>query len=143
LSGWRWDGALFARLLRFGLPNGLQWMLDGVAFTVFLFLVGRLGDVELAATNIAFAINMLAILPMLGMGQAVAVLVGQRLGQNRPDVAERTTWTGFGMAQFYVGAVAVLYAFAPQVFVYIFLGNEDPKGPQIAGLIPVLLRFVA
>src|SRR5207248_10501616 len=37
LSGWRFEPQLFRRLMRFGLPNGLQWMLDAVAFTVFLF----------------------------------------------------------------------------------------------------------
>src|SRR5260370_23716363 len=97
LSGWRFDGELFGRLMRFGFPNGLQWMLDGLAFTVFIFLVGRLGDVALAATNVAFAINFIGILPMLGMGQAVGVLVGQRLGRDQPELAERTAWTGFKM----------------------------------------------
>ena len=43
---------------------------------------GRLGETELAATSISFTINMVAILPMLGIGQAVSVLVGQRLGQD-------------------------------------------------------------
>src|SRR5262249_25723312 len=57
-SGWRFDRELFGRLMRFGIPNGMQWMLDALAFKVFLDLVGRMGDVELAATNVAFAINM-------------------------------------------------------------------------------------
>src|SRR6266566_9545678 len=95
LSGWRFDSALFRRLLRFGLPNGMLTALDCLSFTLFTILVGRLGETELAATSISFTINMVAILPMLGMGQAVSVLVGQRLGQDRPDLAERSAWTGF------------------------------------------------
>jgi MATE family multidrug resistance protein len=142
LSGRRFEGELFRRLMRFGFPNGLQWMLDGLAFTVFLFLVGRLGDVELAATNIAFAINMLAIVPMLGIGQSVAVLVGQRLGQDRPDLAERSTWTGFGLASLYISIVALFYAETPGLFLYFF-ENDDSKWDMVARLVPVLLRFVA
>jgi MATE family multidrug resistance protein len=142
LSGWRFDPDLFRRLMRFGFPNGLQWMLDALAFTVFVFLVGRLGDVELAATNIAFAINMVAVLPMLGMGQAVSILVGQRLGQDRPEVAERSTWNGFGLAWLYMGAVAVLYALTPGPFLYFFQSG-DAKWDQVALLVPVLLKFVA
>src|SRR5205807_1688935 len=38
LSGWRFEADLFARLMRFGFPNGVQWMLDALAFTVFWFL---------------------------------------------------------------------------------------------------------
>jgi MATE family multidrug resistance protein len=142
LASWRFEPGLFARLMRFGLPNGLQWMLDGLAFTVFLFLVGRLGDVELAATNITFAINMFAFLPMLGIGQAVSILVGQRLGQDRPDLAERATWTGFKMAWLYMAAVVLLYLLIPQPFLYFF-ESDDAKWPQVAQYVPVLLRFVA
>jgi MATE family multidrug resistance protein len=141
-SGWRFEAGHFWRLMRFGVPNGLQWMLDGLAFTMFLFLVGKLGLVPLAATNIAFAINLVALLPMLGMGQAVLVLVGQRLGQDRPDLAERSTWTGFWMAWTYMSAVALLYILLPGMFLYIF-GNKDENWAEIALLVPVLLRFVA
>jgi MATE family multidrug resistance protein len=143
LTGWRFDPALFIRLLRFGIPNGLQWMLDCLAFTVFLFILGRLGDVELAASNIAFTINMVAVLPMLGMGQAVAILVGKRLGQDRPDVAEQTTWTSFGMSWAYMCCVALLYALVPGMFVYLFHGERDEKAELVAALVPVLLRYVA
>jgi MATE family multidrug resistance protein len=142
LSGWKFDRDLFARLMRFGLPNGCQWMLEGLAFTIFLFLVGRLGDTDLAATNVAFSINFVAIIPMLGMGQAVMILVGQRLGQDRPDLAEKSTWTGFRAAWLYMGVLALLYAVMPGPFLYLF-ASEDPKWPVIAELVPVLLRFVA
>ncbi len=141
LASWRFEPALFRRLMRFGIPNGLQWMLDALAFTVFLFLVGRLGVVELAATNIAFSINMVAIIPMLGVGQAVSVLVGQRLGQDRPELAEWTTWSGFALAVVYIGTVCMLYAFTPQLFLYFF-ENNDSQWPMVAALVPVLLRFV-
>lgn len=143
LSGWRFDRELFARLMRFGLPAGMQWMLDILAFTAFIFLVGRLGDAELAATNITFTINMVAVLPMLGMGQGVSVLVGQRLGQDRPATAERTTWTGFQLAWLYMGAVAILYALLPDMFLYLFRNDADVNGARVVQLVPVLLRFVA
>lgn len=142
LTGWKFDRELFARLMRFGLPNGCQWMLEGLAFTVFLFLVGRLGDTDLAATNVAFSINFVAIVPMLGMGQAVMILVGQRLGQDRPDLAEKSTWTGFRAAWLYMGVLALLYAVLPGPFLVLF-ASDDPKWPAIAQLVPVLLRFVA
>jgi MATE family multidrug resistance protein len=142
LAGWRFEPDLFRRLMRFGLPNGLQWMLDVLAFTVFLFLVGRLGDTELAATNIAFTINMVAFLPMLGMGQAVSILVGQRLGEDRPPLAERSTWNGFGLACSYMGTVALFYALTPGLFLFMFQG-KGAEADGLNSLVPVLLRFVA
>ena len=41
------------RLWRYGGPGGLQIFLEVAAFTVFLMLVGRVGEVALAATTLA------------------------------------------------------------------------------------------
>jgi MATE family multidrug resistance protein len=143
MRGWPFERDLFLRLMRFGVPNGLQWMFDGLAFTVFFFLIGRLGDVELAASNITISINMVAILPMLGMGQAVGILVGQRLGENRPAIAERSAWTGLVLAGLYMGTIVALYAFTPELFLYFFRGDQaNERAIEVAQLVPRLLRFV-
>jgi MATE family multidrug resistance protein len=144
LDGRGLDIALLRRLLRFGFPNGLQWALEALAFTVFLFLIGRLGAPELAATSITFALNMVAAFPMMGVGQAVAILVGQRLGQDRPDLAERTTWTGFRIAWLYMTLIAALYVTVPGLFVYVFQGDSQTgEASRVVDLVKVLLRFVA
>lgn len=139
LAGWRFDDELFRRLMVYGLPSGLQWFLDGLAWTVFVLLVGRLGDAELAATSIAFTINMVAFMPAWGLSQGVGILVGQRLGQDRPDLAERTTWTGFRLSWLYMTGVALLYVLTPGPFLALFQSADD----AVAGLVLVLLRFVA
>jgi MATE family multidrug resistance protein len=143
LAGWRYEAALMRRLLRFGLPNGLQWALDGLAFTMFVMLVGGLGTAEAAATTIAVTLNLLAFLPTMGMGQAVAVLVGQRLGEDRPDLAELTVWTGCRLGWLLMTAVALLYAFAPQVLLEPFRNQDPGQFEAVAATVPVLLRFVA
>jgi multidrug resistance protein, MATE family len=143
-SGWRPDLVLMERLLRFGLPAGLMVALDYLAFAAFLLLVGRLGAVELAATSIAFTLNLIPILPVLGVSQAVAVLVGRRLGEGRPDLARRTTWTGFGLAVSYTAVVAVLLCAVPEVLAGAFRveGGAASWGDVMQRL-SVLLRFVA
>ena len=40
LRGWRFERALFARLVRFGLPSGVQFFLDMVGFTAFISISG-------------------------------------------------------------------------------------------------------
>lgn len=143
LSGFRFDGALFRRLLRFGLPSGLQWALDGFAFTLFLLFVGRMGDAALAATSITFTLNMVAFLPALGLGQAVSVLVGQRLGEDQPALAERSTWTGFQMAWLYMAVVAACYALVPEVFLWLFRTEGGASWSEVEQIAPLLLKFVA
>lgn len=144
LSGWRFDPALFGRLMRFGLPSGFHWALDVLAFSVFIFLIGTLGDTALAASSIAFTINMVAFLPPFGLCQAVSVLVGQRLGEDRPDLAERSTWTGFRITWLYMAVVAAAYFFLPGLFLQIFQSSAEPeKWAGVSALVPTLLAFVA
>lgn len=69
------DMPLLRRVLRFGFPNGLQFMLDMLAFNLFVVFLGRAGAVALEAAGIAFGLNALAFLPIVGMGMAVSILV--------------------------------------------------------------------
>jgi MATE family, multidrug efflux pump len=144
LAGWRFDPALFRRLVRYGVPSGAQWALDITAFNAFIVLTGWFGASELGATGLVLTINNLAFIPMLGVGQAVAILVGRHLGEDRPDLAERMTWLGLLVAGAYMGLVAVLYVAAPSVFIVPFQGDNDPaKWGAIAERVVVLLWFVA
>jgi multidrug resistance protein, MATE family len=143
-SGWRFDPALFRRFLRYGLPSAAQWALDMTAFTAFLVITGWFGASELGATGLVLTINAVAFIPMLGIGQAVAILVGKNLGENRPDRAARMTWLGLAVAGTYMGALAVLYVSLPSLFIAPFQGGNDPaKWQPIAERVVVLLWFVA
>lgn len=142
-TGARFDSELFFRLMRFGLPNGLFAFLDALVFTLFILIVGQFGEAQLAATTIAFTINIFAILPPMGIGQAVEVLVGQRLGENRPDLAERSTWSGLMCAAAIMATLGLSFVLLPQIWVGPFANADDPLWPAIAPLVPVLLGFVA
>jgi len=143
-SGWRPDLALFRRLLRFGGPNGVQFMLEVSGFTMFVLLVGRLGSTPLSATNIAFNINTLAFLPMLGMGVTVSTLVGRYIGRRAPDLAERATWSALHLALGYMIVMASLYLGAPGLLLKPYRAYADPTTFEpIFEMVIVLLYFVA
>ena len=79
LSGWRFDRPLFGRLMKFGLPNGVQFFIDMAGFTTFILLMGRLGIVPLAATNIALNISLIAFMPMQALESRPRSSWGRRL----------------------------------------------------------------
>ena len=141
--GRRFDLALMRRLLRFGGPNGLQMFAEVAAFSVFILLVGQLGEQAMAATTLAFNVNMLAFLPMLGLGIAVSTMVGQQLGQNRPDLAARATWTGFSMTQAYMVTMALAYVLVPDIFLMGHAAGTSVDFTELRDTTIVLLRFVA
>lgn len=144
LRGWHLEWDLFKRLLKFGVPSGMHFMADVFVFMLFVQMIGRIGAEELTATTLAFNINMLAFLPMVGFGIATSTLVGQRLGANEPHLAERSTYSVFHMTLGYMALVALLLLIIPSVFIEPFAAQANPE--EFAPIRPIaflLLRFVA
>lgn len=140
----QWDGELIRRMLRYGLPNGFQSLGDAAAFTLFLFLVGRMDQSALAATNLSFNINMLVFVPMLGVGMAVTILVGRHIGEGRPDRAAKSTW----MAMVATGSVTLLFCTVfltlPEFLLEPFRRYAAPEEfAKVEPLVRGLLKFVA
>jgi multidrug resistance protein, MATE family len=145
-SGWRYDAALMRRYLKYGIPSGLQWALEGLAFTVFLIIIGRMADgtAGLAASSIAVTVMMLAILPALGIAQAVSVLVGQHLGEQRPELAEAAAWSGFQVAEMYIVTIGVTFILFPQFYLGWFHNADNVAlWQEVSVMVPYLLMFVA
>jgi multidrug resistance protein, MATE family len=89
-------------------------------------------------------LNMIAFLPMMGLGQAICILVGQRLGEDRPELAEKSTYTGLKWTFGYMLIVATAYVTIPTVLLSVFEGDKEPeKFAAIATIVPTLLLCVA
>lgn len=143
-DGWRLEPALLYRLLRFGLPTGLQYTGEILAFAIFMILIGRLGTAPLAATGISFNLNMIVFMPMIGLGIGVSSLVGRYLGRNEPATAERATWTAFRMSFAYMLLCGALYVFAPHALLAPYAAGADAQAfASVGAIAAILLRFVA
>ena len=136
---------LFGRLMRYGIPSAVQFSMDIFAFTFFILIVGRIGKLELAVTNIVLSINSLAFMPMMGFSLGTSTLVGQALGRNRVDEALAATKATIHIVLFYIFLLLFLFLLVPQPLLELFRPNHmAPEGYAAireAGII--LLRFVA
>ena len=127
-SSIRFEPNLFGRLLRFGIPGSLQFTLDILAFTLFILLVGRIGKLELAATNIVISINALAFMPSMGVSQGVSALVGQSLGRKKPDHARNITWSSIHLLLLYIVIVDLVFIFLPEQVLALFIpASHSPE----------------
>jgi MATE family multidrug resistance protein len=144
LADHRFDGEIFRRLLRFGVPSGLPQLVEAGAFTLLTNAVAAISLVAGAATSLTFTINAVAFVPMIGLNIAVSTLVGQKLGENRPDLASRATWTAMQIGLVYTVLFGVLYVVIPAFFLGAHTAfADDPTFPAVRATTIVLLRFVA
>ncbi|MCP5464242.1 MAG: MATE family efflux transporter [Deltaproteobacteria bacterium] len=145
-SAWRPTRDLFYRYFRFGLPSGLQWALEGLAFSVFLILMGRFqnGDAALASSSIVVTVMMIAILPAMGIAQAVMVLVGQHLGEKKPELAEEASWSGVQVSSIYIACVALSFLLIPEFYLSWFQNSQNLElWNEVKTIVPYLLAYVA
>ncbi len=140
----KWNRAVIARLLRFGGPAGLQLLAESACFTVVLLQVGRLGELEMAATTLALGVNVLAFVPMVGLGIGVGVLVGQRVTEGRADIAQRSVRSALLVSLCYTTVFAVLLGLVPEWMVWIYQqGTPQERFDKIEPILISLLRFIA
>ncbi|QVL29824.1 MATE family efflux transporter [Telmatocola sphagniphila] len=143
LVGWHFCSKTFLRLMRFGLPSGVQWFLDMTAFASFLSLTGRFGEAELAASSLAYTINNFAFIPMFGLSQAVSILVGQRLGENRPQIAEKSVRNAFVVCAIYMCTVVSMYSLFPSFCAWPFQDHNHPENwAAVFAKLKVLFYFI-
>ncbi len=139
------DRGLFSRLMRYGAPSGVQFFLEVFAIAFFIQMLGRLGDLELAASNIVLSIETLSFLPMVGFHIGNAILVGQAIGRGRPMDGEYATTSAFHITLVYMGCVAALFVGAPEVLLGLFKAGHHTgvEFEEIMKLGVPLMRFVA
>ncbi len=123
--------AEFRRVLRFGLPNGLNWFFEFAAFQLFVNgVLGSLGDNAVASLNVVIAVNSISFMPAFGLASAGAILAGQAIGRGeRADVSRQVKIT-LGCTMTWMVAIGITYTVLPGPILGLFA-----EGPNAANLI--------
>jgi MATE family multidrug resistance protein len=104
----------FKRVLRFGLPVGLNWSFEFFAFIAFVNLVvGSLGTTTLAAWMAVMQINSVSFMPAFGLASSGAILVGQAIGAGKKDEVPGLVRLTFLSMASWMGLVALAYLLIP------------------------------
>jgi MATE family multidrug resistance protein len=145
LSHRAFDANLFGRLMRYGIPSAIQFSLDIFAFTFFIFMVGRIGKLELAVTNIVLSINSLAFMPLMGFSLGTSTLVGQALGRNQLQEAIAAARATIHIVLVYIALLFILFLAFPGPLLELFR-PQDTASDQFVAIREIgtmLLRFVS
>lgn len=143
LSNLSLDWSLLRKLLFFGLPAGLQYLIEAGGFTAIVLQIGQLGDVPLRATTMAINFNMIAFIPMIGVAIAASVLVGHHLTETGPRRAIVATRAALAIALIYSLGWSLLYFVAPDFLLSLYrLGQDSDATIEAIEIARHLLVFV-
>ncbi|HWL84868.1 MAG TPA: MATE family efflux transporter [Polyangiaceae bacterium] len=97
-------------VLDLGVPTGIQFGAETLAFTTFTAVLGTLSSQEIASHQIAMATIRTSFLPGIAIAEAGSVLVGRSLGEQRIDQADRATWAALRLAVGLMAAGGFVFA---------------------------------
>jgi len=138
------DFNFMKRLLRYGFPNGVQFFFDMTGFGIFVLIIGTMGITELVASNIILNINNLVVMPLVGCGMAISIMVGNYLGKNKASLAQMSVTSASHIMYTYSMLITLVLIFLPNQLLYPF-----SHGPQVLPLDQIrpvtvnLLRILA
>ncbi|HEY4056386.1 MAG TPA: MATE family efflux transporter [Kofleriaceae bacterium] len=132
----------FRRVVRFGMPNGLNWFGEFAAFQLFVNVVfGGLGAQTLAAFNVVLAINALGFMPAFGLASAGAILAGQAIGAGHKENVWPTVRLTLACTVGWMALMGSVYALAPHWLLSAFASEKTT--PEFLALGATLLLISA
>ena len=144
MNNFRYEWAMFRKLLRYGLPSGVDVFLTVLAFNIVMLQFHSYGREIAAAISITFSWDLVAFLPMFGISIAITSLVGQNLGRGDVFEAERSVYSGLKVAGSYASIMALIFLIFPGQLVNIFLQDPDSASQAIIYDVGrVMLRMVS
>ena len=131
-----WRLAPIARMLRLGVPIGLQQFFEASAFGAIGLLMGVMGTAQVAAHQIALTLAALTFMVPLGVSAAAAVRVGYAVGAGDKPRARRAARAALACGMGFMMFTALVFLTVPAGLARLFTADAGVVAIASA-LIPV------
>ena len=136
---WRPEWSRLREIVRIGLPIALIILAEGGLFSSAAFLMGLIGEAELAGHTIALQVAALAFQVPFGIGQAATIRVGYHFGAGDPAGIGRAGRAALGVALAYMVLPAGLMVLVPRFVLGFYV---DPQAPANAAMVGFAVRYL-
>ena len=123
-AAWQLRPDLLRTILRVGAPASLSPVLSNGSIAAATALIGSYGTAALAGYGVAARLEYIMVPIAFGFGTALTALVATNMGAGQHQRALRATWTGGGVVAAITGAIGLVAAIAPGLWMNWF--SSDP-----------------
>jgi MATE family multidrug resistance protein len=113
-----------------GVPTGLQFGIEMLAFTAFTAVLGVIGGSQIAAHQIALSLIRLSFLPGVAVSEAASVMVGRALGKRSLAEADAAVKSAVKLAVGFMAGCGLVFAGVGGLLAGFF--SKDPEVVAIA-----------
>lgn len=125
-------------ILRLGLPSGIQEMAYSAGMMVVQSFTNGFGSDFIAANSIIMKVDGFAVMPMMGLGSAIATFVGQNMGAGKLERTKKGIRAATAMVTGIGLVMGVLFLLFGHYLLRAFTSNEPVIEMAMNGL-----RFLA
>lgn len=134
---------IMIRLFRLSIGSIGQNLIGTTSWIALVRILSTFGSEVVAGYTIAIRIIGFTILPSWGLSNAASTLVGQNLGANKPDRAERAVWATAWANMILLAVIGLILFLFPETFIRMFIKNENVVVSGVLGLRIISIGFIA
>lgn len=129
-------------LIKVSAGGTAQFVIASASWIFLVRIVSTFGSNALAGYTIAIRVIVFAILPAWGMANAAATLVGQNLGAQQPDRAEKSVWRTAFFNMVFLAIVTVVFFTLADTILKIFTEDTQVLASGVQCLQIVSLGYI-
>lgn len=126
------------KLMTIGLPNGAEGMMRNLSNFVVMKFIAFYGSAAIAAAGIGMRFTGLLIMPLVGLSMGGGTIVGQNIGVNQIDRADKTAKMASLLGVIIVSTIGIFTFFYHDLIMRLF--TTDIEVIELGG--PMLKVFV-
>jgi MATE family multidrug resistance protein len=130
---WRTEWSRFRQMVRIGLPIAATILAEAGLFSGAAFLMGLIGESELAGHTIALQVAALAFQIPFGIGQAATIRVGYHYGAGDHAAIGRAGWVALALAAGFMATTASVMLFDPRLVLGIYVDTDAAANATLMG----------
>lgn len=119
------DASLIRRILRVGVPTGVEQLIFRLGMMSYVRVVAALGTIAYAAHQVAINAESLSYMPGFGFAVAATTLVGQGLGARDPERAERDGLIAFTIGAGIMGVMGICFILFARPIISFFTSEAE------------------
>jgi len=137
------DFRIMLKLLKLSFGSIGQNLIGTTSWIALVRIISMFGSEVVAGYTIAIRIIGFILLPSWGISNASSTLVGQNLGANKPERAERAVWVTGWVNMILLGLIGSILVLFPESFIRLFVENENVVSSGVLGLRIISIGFIA